>query len=372
MRIFISGTSFDTRYGGPAVSVASHAVELAKAGARVTVWAPDGSAPANPMLSGQLGLDPVGGRLREIWPLAGQADVIHDNGIWMPHNHAIAVAAARDGLPRLVSVRGMLEAWAFNFRRGKKRLAWHLYQRRDLSRAACLHATSEKEAATLASYALGAPIAVIPNGIDISAGPKPRAVRKPATRTALFLGRIHPIKALPLLIEAWARVRPKAWTLRIVGPDEFGHTSELRGLVSSLGLDGAVSFEPLVSRAESANILAASDLLVLCSHSENFGMSVVEALSQEVPVLASRGTPWRSVAESGCGWWVETSVDGIAQGLRDATSIGAEERHEMGRRGRDLVSRCFSSAGVANQFLALYESLAAGQPAPTDLVKEAQ
>ena len=107
MRVFISGTSFDTSYGGPAVSVASHAVELAKAGARVTVWAPDGSASRNPILAGQPGLEPISGRLRDVWTTASRTDLIHDNGIWMPHNHAIAVAARREGLPRLVSVRGI-------------------------------------------------------------------------------------------------------------------------------------------------------------------------------------------------------------------------------------------------------------------------
>src|SRR6185437_7644736 len=107
-----------------------------------------------------------------------------------------------------------------------KRVAWHAYQRRDLLRAACHHATSEQEAGHLQDLDLGIPVRVIPNGITSSAV---RQRREPAStalssdRTALFLGRLYPVKGLPLLIEAWRRVQPLGWRLLIAGPDQAGH-----------------------------------------------------------------------------------------------------------------------------------------------------
>ncbi len=59
--------------------------------------------------------------------------VLHDNGLWLPTNHAAARAARATGIPFLVSPRGMLAPWSLRFRRFKKRLAWVLYQRLDLN-----------------------------------------------------------------------------------------------------------------------------------------------------------------------------------------------------------------------------------------------
>lgn len=358
MRLFLAGTSFYDHYGGPAVSVANLAAGLAAAGAEVAVWAPDGSARRNPKLAATRGLTPLAGPLRAAWRDAGPVDLIHDNGLWLPHNHRLANVARRASLPRLVSVRGMLEPWAFDYRRAKKRLAWALYQRRDLERAALLHATSDSEAGNIARFGLEPPLAVIPNGIAIGPPPPdrpPRAAGDP--KTLLFLGRVHPIKALGSLMEAWSTIRPEGWRLRIVGSDEVGHVADLRAHARALGLAAKVEFQPPVAQADTPALLQASDALVLCSHSENFGMSVAEALLQEVPVITSRGTPWSIVADQRCGWWVDNGVAGLAGGLAALFATDPAELRAMGRRGRRMIEGQFSIASVCDRFLALYEKL---------------
>jgi glycosyltransferase involved in cell wall biosynthesis len=102
---------------------------------------------------------------------------------------------------------------------------WWLIERRNLITAALLHATSEQEAISLRQRNLKSPIAVIPNGVDIPN--LPYSTSKSGHRTALFLSRLHPKKGLPMLIEAWARIRPKGWRLQIDGPDEADHRSAL-------------------------------------------------------------------------------------------------------------------------------------------------
>lgn len=71
--------------------------------------------------------------------------MIHDNGLWLKHNHDLARLAARRGIPRLVSTWGMLEPWALKHKRIRKQEALISYQRRDLEGAWTLHATSERE-----------------------------------------------------------------------------------------------------------------------------------------------------------------------------------------------------------------------------------
>ena len=51
------------------------------------------------------------------------AGLVHDNGVWLTFNHAVARAAARAGVPRIVSPHGMLEPWALAQKRLKKTAA---------------------------------------------------------------------------------------------------------------------------------------------------------------------------------------------------------------------------------------------------------
>src|SRR6516225_8361136 len=99
-------------YGGPAVSVSRLALSLSDLGHEVGLWAADQSASQTPLL-------PPGAAVRRLMGPAAQAlnsfgrpDVIHDNGIWLSHNHRLAALAARRAIPRIVSTRGMLEPWA--------------------------------------------------------------------------------------------------------------------------------------------------------------------------------------------------------------------------------------------------------------------
>ena len=365
MKIFLAGTSLLPAYGGPAYSVARLAGALAEAGAAVGLWAPDQSASTTPHLSAGAAVRRLAGQAANALAEFGSVDVLHDNGIWMPHNHRLAKIARRHGLARVVSTRGMLEPWAARHKRLKKAIAWHLYQRRDLQRAQLLHATGEQEARNLERFGLGVPICTIPNGVDLpeidpsAEGKKTGPAHEAGQRSALFLGRIYPVKGLPMLVEAWAQVRPAGWRLHIAGPDEAGHRREVERAVSAAGLNDTVSFlGPVEGEAKTAVYLNA-DLFILPSYSESFGMVIAEALAYRLPVLTTTGAPWPALARRGCGWSVDPSVEGIAQGLREATSQDTGTLRAMGAKGRAWVAAEYGWAAVAQQFLAAYERLLA-------------
>ena len=178
-------------------------------------------------------------------------------------------------------------------------------------------------------------------------------------RTALFLGRIYPIKGLPMLVQAWARVRPDGWLLRIAGPDEAGHRKQVEKAVSDAGLSEVISFTGPIGHRMKKSAFFDADLFVLPSHSESFGMAVAEALAHGLPVLTTKGTPWSILPESGCGWWVDATVDGIAQGLRQATVLDPETLQSMGAKGRALAIAEFGWKRVAELMLSTYESILA-------------
>jgi glycosyltransferase involved in cell wall biosynthesis len=305
----------------------------------------------------------------------GRVDVLHDNGIWLRHNHELAKLALQRGIPRIVSTRGMLEPWATSQKRWKKRLAWWLYQRRDLMRAACLHTTAPREAQNVRALGLGIPICMIPNGVDLpeidsTAGDrKYEALGQEGHKVALFLGRIHPKKGLPMLIEAWARIRPPSWVLWIAGPDDSGHQTELARSVLAASLRQVVSFLGPLDGPKKRSALLNANLLVLPTHSENFGMVIAEALAHGLPVLTTTGAPWPMLQERGCGWWVDANIDGITEGLRQATSQPRETLQAMGARGRELVAAEFGWPRIAKEFMATYEELVSKRALPSDFIE---
>jgi glycosyltransferase involved in cell wall biosynthesis len=366
MKVLLTATSLLPDYGGPAFSVSRLATALVDAGVEVGLWAADGSANRTPLLpeTGMLEQRTVQrftGFESEALMHFGTPDVIHDNGIWLLHNHRLAVLARERKIPRVVSIRGMLEPWAFDHKHAKKMVAWWLYQRRDLRRAQRHITTGEAEAGNVRRLELGVPIATIPNGVDVPEDRLPRIERESVicgrSRTALFLGRIYPIKGLPMLVEAWSRVRPVGWRLRIAGPDEAGHQKQVEKVVADAGLNDVISFLGPVDPKLKRDLFSDADLFVSPTYSENFGMAIAEALAHGLPVLTTTGAPWPMLQETGCGWWVEPSVDGLTEGLQEATNSGPEMLQQMGEKGRSLVSKQFSWNRIASLMCSTYEQI---------------
>jgi glycosyltransferase involved in cell wall biosynthesis len=286
---------------------------------------------------------------------AGGRGVLHSHGLWTSVGPAMARLARECGWPLVISPHGMLEPRAFADRRSLKRLAMALGHRAALEAADLLVATSASEAEGIRRLGFRRPIAVLPVGVLLPA----ESVRQAGygAHKAAFLGRLHPIKGLPLLIEAWSRVRPAGWQCLIAGPNELGHRAVLERQIDALGLSAEFRFLGSLGAGAKEALYRSVDLLVLPSLSENFGIVVAEALSYGVPVLATRGTPWQRLSECGAGWWVEATVEGLEQGLRAACGMSAAQRAAIGHAGRALASTELQWPAIARRTLECYEWL---------------
>ena len=356
MRILLSVKSLDTSQGGPSVSVSRLGAELARDGMTIGLWAQDGSAVTSALVKKEERLLPLAGNLKQV-VRSFQPDIVHDNGIWLPHNHSLARLAAHYNLPRIVSIRGMLEPWALAHKRMKKKLAWLAYQKRDLNRAAALHATADSEAEVIANLGLLPRVVVLPNGVDIPAAVASHSRAPNQPRTALFLSRIHPKKGLDMLIDGWNTVRPQGWRLRIHGPGAPGYCDKVARRIARAGLERQVSLEGPLYGADKTRAFTSADAFLLPSHSENFGIVVAEALAHGVPVLTTTATPWQALESEHCGWWVTPTGEAIARGLAEVVAASDETRKAMGMRGRALVKRQFAWRAIAKSMRASYESI---------------
>lgn len=369
--------------GGTSRTVRTTCAHLARAGVNVELVT--GREPGAPALTPECPdvtttFAPMGrNTLQDAWSFrttlsrrveASHPALIHDNGVWLSENLVSALEAHWNKVPHVVTTHGMLEPWAFNHQRRKKKLAWYGYQREILRWADLVHATAEMEVEHLRELGLTGPIAVIPNGV-----PLPEQWKKQTSsgvkRQALFLSRIHPKKGLPMLLDAWADLRPSNWHLLIVGPDEQNHRSALEEQAREQRLEEVVEFQGPVSDEDKWSLYRESDLFVLPTHSENFGVVVAEALASGIPVLTTTGAPWAVLEERDCGWWVEPEVDALTQALQEATESSDAQRLAMGNRGRELVEEQFSWEEVARKLHGAYQWIRKGG-APPDYIRPSQ
>ncbi len=304
--------------------------------------------------------------------IAGRADLVHLHGLWNLPAWAAARLSRRHRRPYVISPRGMLEKAARSHNPWRKRIALPLVEARNLRGAALLHATSHAEVVSLGEFAPSVPVLKVPNGIDVPDLPSIERVRgtfrsrlgldsnDATARLVVFLGRLHPIKRLDLLVDAFRLVRG-SWMpshgrgrgpqLVIAGRDEFELRPSLLSRLSEAAT--AAHFVGELGDDNKRALLADASVLALCSDSESFGLSVAEGLAAAVPAVVTTTCPWQALEEEHCGFWVPQDATRIAEGLLRVLSNDGKAR-AMGLSGRDYVAREFSWSAVARQMLRGY------------------
>ena len=294
-------------------------------------------------------------------------DIVHINEVWNWDLHRIANVAYSKGIPVVWSPHGSLTPWALNHKWLKKKIAWILYMRRDLSRARIFHVTAQSEVEDVRRLGFDNEVAVLPLGVKFRwSDEELRKIKgNVKSKTLLFVSRIHPKKGIDNLIKAWAVLKNsigivgiRGWKVRIVGEDAYPDCSaDLKRLSENLGVADDFEFCGALYGDEKDRAYAEAKLFVLPSHSENFGSVIVEALASGTPVITTKGTPWQCLVNNGCGWWVDVGVEPLVDALRDALSVSDSELSAMGLKGRAWMLRDYDWQSIADKMLKTYASL---------------
>ncbi len=190
---------------------------------------------------------------------------------------------------------------------------WRLMQKPALGATSCFHATAESEYKDIRRAGFRQPVAIIPNGIDL---PPITLKHRGNARTLLFLGRVHPSKGLDLLLPAWRAVQDRFtdWRLIIAGPDNGGYLKRVQTLSDQLQLK-RIEFLGELKGEQKWEAYREAELFVLPTYSENFGMTVAEALAAGVPAIVSKGAPWPGLEMRRVGWWIDVGLDPLVTSL---------------------------------------------------------
>jgi len=296
-------------------------------------------------------------------------DLYHAHGIWTYPSLAGLQWAKQTKKPYLISPRGMLDAWALQNSRWKKRLISRLYENAHLQGATCLHALCESEARSIRAYGLQNPICVIPNGVFLPPESKPVATQWEVpddAKVLLYLGRLHPKKGLLNLLYAWDMNHD--WYLVIAGWDQNGHENELKMLCRKLGIQDRVIFAGPQFNTDKHASYSRANAFILPSFSEGLPMVILEAWSYGLPVLM---TPHCNLPEGvGAAIEVEANQESIAQGLNALFLMSDNERQTLGLCGRKLVAEQFTWPKIAAEMRSVYEWILGGGSPPSSVITD--
>jgi len=343
-------------FGGPPRSILGLCQGLQRAGTEVQVFTSSAGIPAGELAREVYEGVPVryfplafprrffhaAGLRKAIAASAEKFDLVHIHCLWNMTAWVAARAARAAGVPYVISPRGMLEHAALRRHAYRKRAAYAVFERENLNAAAGLHATSGLEARSLACFQPQADIAEIPNGVkaaDLPAGARGVFRRRlgigPDAPLVLFLGRLHPIKRLDLLAAAFAQVAKRIEPARLIiaGREDQDSNYEATARRFFTGLEDKVHWIGEVPEEEKWPLIHDSDLLVMCSDSENFGVSVIEALAMGTPAVTTRTCPWEAAQQFGCALWVDQHPDALADALAGLLA-DPQRLRSMGERGK--------------------------------------
>ena len=281
-------------------------------------------------------------------------DIIH------VHNRYSYILQAHGSLPRIGAWRKL--KWFYDALFGYKLL-------RDASRVIALSRVEAEQ-----YRRMGVPeekIAIIPNGIDLSeyanlppkGSFKKKFGIKEEEKIVLYLGRIHWIKGVDILVKAFANVIKKLDNIRlvIVGPDD-GYLSELRALIKALRIekickeDGFFKYYKKPSREQIFKILKESSLLVHPSEKETFSLAIAESLACNTPFIAYDVPSMREALKRFSGGVLVPYKDRKALSQKICELLNDKDKVEkLARWGRDAVESKFTWEKTAKRVEKAFE-----------------
>ena len=297
--------------------------------------------------------------------LLPEAEIVHLHTPWELGNLQLMPLLNSRKIPYIVTVHGMLDDWSMQQKTLKKSVFLNLFGRKLFKNATTVHLTAEGECDQASRWV---PVddrrAVQCYALDLTAydplpGPGPALKAfpqiRPEKKKILFLSRLHPKKGIEFLLRAGAILRDQNLPIQllIAGPGDESYTKRLKRLTSSLAMDDHTEFLGMVHGIEKRSLFQLSDVFVLPTYQENFGLVIAEAMACGIPVVTTRGTDiWREILEGGARI-ADMSAESLATELQSLLKDD-EARSAIGQQGLRFVRQWLDRSNVTSGYERMY------------------
>lgn len=294
-------------------------------------------------------------------------DIIHNHGQWLHANWAAFKYAQQSRKPFVTTPHGTLVPGMLARSRFKKNISWNLIDKYLIEYANVIHALSpveRNEMALKVGRKNSQKIRVIPNGADIWELPKPVELlasfpflqRK---KVILFLSRVHPIKGIIDLLEAWklcCRKHP-AWHLLIVGPVEEEIKAQISCFLENKELQEATTFAGPIYGSARKEAFALADIFILPSYGEGLPTALLEALSCKLPVICTTECNFLEAEKAGAAFSGPAGKETLVSNIQKMLMLTDNEREKMGEFGQKIVREHYSWENIAKCWVQTYNSI---------------
>ncbi|HIF58093.1 MAG TPA: glycosyltransferase [Rhodospirillales bacterium] len=283
------------------------------------------------------------------------------DGLWQYHGLAAHSVLLKNNRQYFVYIHGMLQPWfkvTYPLKHLKKWLYWPWAEYRILRDARQVFFTTDEERllARESFWLYKCNEKIMPIGTSAEIGDKDSQVSEFKNefpnlnnkKYLLYLGRIHPIKGIDILIKSFAAQQGLLSDMQLViaGPDQVGWQAELEQLAISLGVADKITWTGMLSGDIKWGAYHCADAFVLPSHTESFGIVVAEALSCRLPVLISNKVNiWREIEADYAGLVADDTLAGCGQLIAQWQDLSQIEKEAMGKQAR----QCFLNHFEINQ-----------------------
>ncbi len=396
MRVLHVQETLSPRHGGSATVVPQLAQAQAQAGLEVVVATTNADDPSgiyhdagwDTLANGAVRVFYASARLSPLRVSPGLArylrqaipdfDIVHVHGLYRFPATIAAYLSRRYGVPYIIRPHGSLDPYLYDkSTTGQLRLK-RLYERwfdlPNLNAASAIHYTAEEERERASFLNLRSPSFIIPNGLNWESYetlPERGLLRARwgvgDAPLVLFLGRLHSKKGLDLLVPAFDAIRQVKSNTKLViaGPENDDYGQKVRGWISERGLDSAAHFVGPLHGTDVVQAYVDADVFALPSYTENFGMTVIEAMACALPVVISDQVNIHSeISGARAGLVTRCDVDEVASALLTVLCADADRRQAMGTAGRQLVKERYSWPAIVSALAKEYEALVENAPRP--------
>ncbi len=289
--------------------------------------------------------------LKKVLSICGFYDIVHIQSWWNLVTIPAALFCLIKGIRPIISLRGTLTRYTFSHRNASPKRFIHFLVGQRLLERSVLHVTSDREAMEVATYARNKQVYVIPNMLELPKATYNVKEDKPYL-SLIFLGRIDPAKNLEMLFRILLEPFSFPFHLTVAGDGPADYVKQLK---KQTRFKPEISWIGNVVGDKKFELLAKADLLVLPSHTENFGNVVIEALSQGTPVLISANVGAKDyVLQNNLGWVVEGSESEWHSSLQRIWNDSAG-RAAIRSRAPACISRDFNRSEQVKAYISMYK-----------------
>ena len=296
-----------------------------------------------------------------LWQHITDYDIIHVHAIFSYASTIAMVIARIKNLPYINRPLGQLCEWSLQQSKLRKQIYFNIIERSNLLHSQSLHFTAEQEREEFQQLDLNIPNFVLPHGVHIpeliaNAQDQLRQILQIPDQIPiiLFMSRIHPKKGLEYLIPALGKFPDSNFAFVIAGNGESDYIKQIQSLLETHQIRDQTHLVGFVNGELKNLYLQGADLFVLTSHSENFGIAVIESLVAGTPVLITDGVAIAPMVQShDLGYVTQLDTVAIAATIQEFFEH-PQVAKQKGDRAQPYIAENYSWAKIADSLINIY------------------